>query len=111
MRVQIPWAALQVRNPVGRIGIRRDATSLARLRFLNAATRIGLILALRSPRTADELVEELCVVRPELLDATLRVGVALGELSLSNGRYRIRGARAKAIADDDGALASLPAEL
>lgn len=58
--------------------------------------------ALVTPRTRDELIKELDVRRPELLDALLEVGLAAKELALSNGLFHIRGKRSKSVMGANG---------
>ena len=80
----------------------RDVEASLRLHFLRAASDCGLLGALETPSPKAELVERLRVQRPELLDALLELGLALKELSESNGRYRIRGRRSRAVASEAG---------
>src|SRR5438552_13712185 len=85
-----------------------DMKSFLRVHFLYAAIESGLLEALKTPRSKAELVRKLGVERPELLEALLRMGVSLGELSAKEGVYRIRGGYARAIAAKDGdALAAV----
>src|SRR5438067_8935640 len=86
-----------------------DMKSFLRVHFLYAAIESGLLEALKTPRSKAELVRKLGVERPELLEALLRMGVSLGELSVKGGVYRIRGSRrhersgyARAMAAKDG---------
>ncbi len=90
-----------------------DAKTLVRLLFLSGAQRAGILAALdTAPASADALVARLGFQRPELLDALLRLGVYLKELSVADGRYRVSGARSKAIVADDGdALAAMIEEM
>jgi SAM-dependent methyltransferase len=76
-----------------------DLQTFVRVDFLYAAASSGLLIALKRPASMEELVRELGVKRVDLLEALLAVGVALGELSFRQGRYRLRGARSKAFAD------------
>jgi 4-hydroxy-2,2'-bipyrrole-5-carbaldehyde O-methyltransferase len=80
----------------------RDWRTLVRMHFLHAAVDSGLLEALRTPASRDELLQELKVKRPELLDALLDVGLALGELSRRNGCYKVKGRRARSLIGDRG---------
>jgi SAM-dependent methyltransferase len=80
----------------------RDVQPYFRIQFLDFAIDSGLLRALRSPRTRDELCSELAVTRFDLLDRALDLGVALKELAVRDGRYRLRGRRARALATDEG---------
>ncbi|HYO49744.1 MAG TPA: class I SAM-dependent methyltransferase [Chloroflexia bacterium] len=75
----------------------RDLQSLIRVHFLYAATSTGLLHALKKPASREELIRRLHVVRPDLLESLLALGVSLGELSLKGGLYRVRGVRSKAL--------------
>jgi len=78
----------------------RDLTPFLRVQFLHAGVASGVLKALRTPATREELVQRLDVQRPELLELLLELGVTLKELSRSNGRYRIRGSRSHALVGD-----------
>jgi len=80
----------------------RDAQTYFRIQFLYFAIDSGLLKALRNPRTRDELRAELAVTRADLLHRALDLGVAVKELALKDGRYRLRGRRARTLALDDG---------
>jgi 2-polyprenyl-3-methyl-5-hydroxy-6-metoxy-1,4-benzoquinol methylase len=84
------------------IRVFRDWRTLVRMHFLHAAVDCGLLEALRTPASRDELLQELDVKRPELLDALLDVGLALGELSRRNGRFKLKGRRARSLVGDRG---------
>ncbi|NNM04571.1 MAG: methyltransferase domain-containing protein, partial [Gemmatimonadetes bacterium] len=68
-----------------------------RMHFLHAALTSGLLESLDGPRTRAELLSDLDVKRPELLDALLELGVSLGELGRDGGGYRLKGGRARAL--------------
>ena len=95
-------AALGVRQMPAMLGMWRDFRPFVRLHFLAAAFECGLLRSLRTPSTREELVRTLAVRRPELFDALLDLGVSVGELSLRDGRYALRGGRSKLIASDAG---------
>jgi 2-polyprenyl-3-methyl-5-hydroxy-6-metoxy-1,4-benzoquinol methylase len=86
----------------GLFSVIKDWQSFLRLHFIYAATRSGLLTALRTPLTREELLQELDVKRPEILDALLDVGLSLKELSCERGIYRIRGRRSKAVVGTTG---------
>jgi len=89
----------------------RDFLSWLRFEFLGTAAATGVLDALVEPRSTAELADELGVTDPALLTALLRVGQSVGELALTDGRWRLRGLRARAMVDPavDG-LAALPEE-
>ncbi|MGA7730398.1 MAG: methyltransferase domain-containing protein [Chloroflexia bacterium] len=96
------WRSLKLlRTPhlPAQFAIMQDLRVYTRVGYLYAALRSGLLHALRAPATGHELARKLNVQRPELLEALLRVGVSIGELSIRGGRYRVRGARSKALLD------------
>jgi SAM-dependent methyltransferase len=80
----------------------RDWQTTVRLQFLFAAQQCGLLSALRQPRTKAELSAELKVERPDVLDALLDLGIAVGELGCKAERYRLKGHRALALAEPRG---------
>lgn len=90
---QMWWAQIQ--------GV-HDLRSFLRLHFLYSAIESGLLEALRTPASKQELIQELRVLRPELLDRLLALGVSLQELSLEGGRYKVQGRRAQALISNDG---------
>lgn len=99
---------LRLPNLLGLLAIMRDWQATVRSHFLYAAVESGLLMALDQPRSKEELIERLNVKRPEILDALLEIGLAVGELGLNNDRYRLKGRRARAlIADGGDALAAL----
>jgi len=90
-------ATLRNHDPLAVAAVFRDWQAMLRMHFLHAAIESGLLLALESPRTEEELKVELGVADPELLSALLELGVALGELRLRGGAFYLRGRRAKAL--------------
>ena len=80
----------------------RDLQSFVRVHFLYAAASTGLLRALRRPTSTRDLVHDLHVKRPNLLEGLLALGVALGELSVRDGVYRLRGVRSKALVGKRG---------
>ena len=99
--LQAAVTALRQPNVLGLVQLLGDANAYLRLQFLYAATKSGLLTALQTPATPDELVQKLGVKRPELLEALLEVGVAVKELSNRNGTYRISGRRSRALLDGE----------
>jgi len=93
-------AVLRVPHARTQLSVVRDIEASLRLHFLYAAAQCGLLAAL--PASNDELAQRLSAQRKELLDALLELGLALKELSKSNGRYRIRGRRSRAAASEAG---------
>jgi SAM-dependent methyltransferase len=92
----------------------RDFVGWLRVEFLGSAARTGLLDALSpGPRSLDELAAALGSTDRDLLASLLEVGVAVGVLrhSAGGGRWRLAGARARAMVDPavDG-LAALPEE-
>lgn len=88
-----------VPNLRAQLRINGDIRAATRLNFLYAGLECKLFCALRMPATFEELTETLRVTRPHLLQALLEVGVALKELGVGNGAYRLRGARSLALSD------------
>jgi len=75
----------------------RDMEALVRLHFYYAAIETGLLDAACEPKTREELLEGLDVIQPEILDALLEVGIALGEIRNQDGSYLLVGRRAAAL--------------
>ncbi len=99
---------LRRQDPRAVLGITGDWKSLLRLHFLYAALDSGLVHALQTPRSRDDLVELLGVHRIELLDALLELGICLGELGGKDDVYRLKGYRIKALGQErNDALAAL----
>ncbi len=86
----------------GRMELNNTVTPFVRLHFFYAATQCGLLSVLRTPCSKEKLVRELGIARVELLDSLLELGVALGELSCSNGAFRLRSERCFALVDEEG---------
>ena len=81
-----------------------DSRILVRALFLGSAVQLGLFDLLEVPRDLDVIAAELGVTRRDRLAAWLAVGVELGEIRASVGRYAIRGRRARALAAGDPVL-------
>jgi 4-hydroxy-2,2'-bipyrrole-5-carbaldehyde O-methyltransferase len=82
--------------------LQRDLRANLRVSFLHAALDLGLLAALQTPSAFDEIHTRLGVQRRDLLQSLLDLGVALKELVRESDRYRLRGARARALASADG---------
>jgi 2-polyprenyl-3-methyl-5-hydroxy-6-metoxy-1,4-benzoquinol methylase len=95
-------ALLRTLKIPGLFPVIKDWQSFLRLHFIYAAIRSGLLTALHSPLTREELIQKLDVKRPEILDALLDVGLSLKELSYERGVYHIRGKRSKAVVGATG---------
>lgn len=78
-----------------------DSRALVRSLFLSSAIRAGFIDDLSQGATFAEIAANTDCVRRERLQAWLDIGTELGEITQRRGRYRIRGRRARAIADGD----------
>jgi SAM-dependent methyltransferase len=90
-----------------RMQLMGDSKGLARLYFLSSAQRSGILGELRrGPATAGHLAVELGIERPEVLSALLRLGVFLKELAIDGDRYRIAGARSRALVEEGGDAAA-----
>jgi 2-polyprenyl-3-methyl-5-hydroxy-6-metoxy-1,4-benzoquinol methylase len=79
-----------------------DFKSMARCHFLYAAIESGLLDALKTPSSRNDLIEKLEVKNPDILDALLKVGISLKELYLKRGLLGIRGKRSLAMVGPDG---------
>jgi len=77
--------------------------SLGRLLFLRALIETGIAPLLREPRSADALAEALGAERAnEVLSCLLALGVSIGELRESGGRYQLKGRLACAFGEESG---------
>lgn len=91
-----PHALTQVR-------LARDLDPFLRLHFLYAAIETGLLAHLHAASaTRETLARTLDAARPEFLYLLLDLGVAMGELTLADGHYRLKGQRARALGDPSG---------
>ena len=102
MNLRYILSFLRIMKIRGLFPIMQDWQGFIRMHFMYAAYECGLLAALTTPRTRDELIKELDVQRPELFDALLEVGLAAKELALDGGRFHIRGKRSKAVTGKDG---------
>lgn len=81
----------------GLFSVFSDFKSIVRYHFLYAAVESGLLEALQTPCSRDELIKKLAVKNPDILDALIKVGISIKELSFKKDRYGIRGKRSKAL--------------
>ena len=79
--------ALKAPNKRAMYSLMRDLRAVIRFHFLHSAIQCGLVAALREPATREALAGKLSVVREDLLDGLLDMGLALGELRLRHGMY------------------------
>jgi SAM-dependent methyltransferase len=86
----------------GLFPIIKDWQSFLRMHFIYAAIESGLLEALDTPSSREELVQKLNVKRLEILDALLDVGLSVKELAYKNGSYSIKGKRSKAVIGNKG---------
>ncbi len=77
----------------------RDLMTWVRVEFLGAATGLGLLEALREPRTEAALARDLGITNIELLGSLLSLGESLGELERADESWTLCGRRAKAFSD------------
>lgn len=88
---------LRMKDLRAQYGVMQDMHSYTRVGFLYAALTSGVLGAVARGGTVEGIGKRLGIRRLDLLGALLRVGVAVGELSVKNGRYRVRGTRAGAL--------------
>jgi 4-hydroxy-2,2'-bipyrrole-5-carbaldehyde O-methyltransferase len=96
------FSFLRIMKMPGLFPIIKDWQALVRIHFLYAAYESGLLNELAHPCGRQSLIQNLCVKRPDLLDALLDVGLATKELGLKNQRFFIKGKRSKAIINGGG---------
>lgn len=104
---------LRTMKITGLFPIMRDWQAFVRMHFIYAALESGLLGALSTPSSRDDLIQKLNVERPEILEALLDVGLSAKELAFKDGLYSIRGKRSKAIAgkEDDMLAAMIQANI
>ncbi len=95
-------AFLRIPHLMQQLQVRRDLHAFLRVHFLYAALETGLLNLLRTPASKEEIKEQLAVQCPDLLDSFLDFGMHLGELGRDNGRYTLRGARSRVLAEPMG---------
>ena len=97
--LELARSGLRVPRKFAQALIARDLNGWLRVQFLGAALHTGLLHALTQPRTIQELAAVMSASDVGLLRSLLEAGAALGEFRNDGGRWRLRGARAKALAD------------
>jgi 2-polyprenyl-3-methyl-5-hydroxy-6-metoxy-1,4-benzoquinol methylase len=102
MKLKYLITVLRTMKIPGLFPIMRDWQALVRMHFMYAALESGLLEALSTPASRDDLIQKLNVKRPELLEALLDVGLSVKELAFENGLYSIKGKRSKALAGNEG---------
>lgn len=102
MKLKYLLTVLRTMKMPGLFPIMKDWQSLVRMHFIYSSLESGLLEALLTPSTREELIRKLGVKRPSVLDAILDVGVTVKELAYENGSYSIKGKRSKAVITDDG---------
>jgi 4-hydroxy-2,2'-bipyrrole-5-carbaldehyde O-methyltransferase len=102
MNINSLFTTLRVPHLLALYSIQQDLKGFLRVSFLHAAMECGLLEALPSPVSRDDLIGKLQVRRPGLLDALLEVGVAVKELRRKGDLYSIRGHRARALISRHG---------
>ncbi len=106
MKLKYLFSFLRTVRIPGLLPIMMDWRGVLRFHFLYAAIESGLLEALRSPGSRDELLQRMGVKDAEILDALLKVGVAIKELQVKNGQYSIKGKRSRAVVGAHGDMLS-----
>jgi len=102
MKLKYLITVLRTMKIPGLFPIMRDWQALVRMHFIYAAIESGLLEALTSPTSRDDLILKLKVERPKILDALLDVGLSAKELAFKDGLYSIKGKSSKAITGKEG---------
>lgn len=102
MKLRYLLAILRTMNTPGLFPIMRDWQAYVRMHFIYTGLESGLLEALSIPISRDDLIRQLQVKRPEILDALLDVGLSVKELEFKNGKYSKKGKRSKALAGKQG---------
>ncbi len=102
MKLRYLFSIIKMMRIPGMFKVFKDMKSYIRFNFVHAALESGLLLALAEPQSKNTLMQTLKVERPEILDAILDVGVSIGELSLKNGLYQLKGRISKTVITDKG---------
>ena len=90
-----------MRTP-GLYKIIKDCQSFIRFHFFHSALDSGLLNALETPQSINDLIHKLKVKRVDLLHAILDVGLSAGELSFTNGKYKLKGKISKSLITEKG---------
>ncbi len=102
MNIRYALSFLRLLRIPGMLSVMKDWQAFLRMHFVYAGYESGLLAALKTPQSREALIETLGVKRPDLLDALLDMGRALGELTVNGGRFAIRGKRSKAVISGGG---------
>jgi hypothetical protein len=97
-------ATLRLPHLAARLRLTQDLRAFIRIHFLFSAQRLGLLAALSSPATEEELAQRLEIERAGLFQLLLDLGVSLGELGRDGERYVLKGSRSRALAGRDGEI-------
>lgn len=91
MQLKYLLTVLRTMKIRGLFSIMRDWQALVRMHFIYAAHESGLLEALSTPASRDDLIQKPNVKRPEILEALLDVGLSAKELAYEKGSYSIKG--------------------
>ena len=91
MKIKQMLSMLKLMTTPGLFKVMKDWKSVVRFHFIHAAMDSGLLQALETPKSYSDLAQLLNVSNEELLLALLDVGLSIGELSLKNNTYAIKG--------------------
>lgn len=80
----------------------RDFEGFLRLQFFGTAASLNLLFHLRQWTDKADLARMLEARRPDLLEALLEMGVALGELARDGDKYKVARGRAAVLAEPEG---------
>lgn len=97
MQFKYMYSFLKTFKIPGLFSVFSDFKGIVRYHFLYAAVESGLLEALKTPCSRNDLIETLEIKTPDILDALLKVGISLKELSFKKDRYGIRGKRSLAM--------------
>jgi len=109
--VDLALAGFRLRHKRAHLALVRDFIGWLRVEFLGTAAATGVLSAVATPRTLDQLAADLDVVDVELLEGFLRVGESIGALAHEDGQWRLDSPLARAMVDAEvDGLAALPEE-
>jgi len=102
MKLRYLLTVLRTMKIPGLFPIMRDWRAYVRMHFIYAGIESGLLGALSTPSSRYDLIRQLHVKRPEILDALLDVGLSVKELAYKDGKYSKKGKRTKAMTGIQG---------
>ena len=102
MKLKYIFSLIQMMRTPGLYRIIKDCQAVIRFHFIHSALDSGLLKALETPQPIDDLIKKLKVKRVDLLHAILDVGLSAGELSLNNGKYKLKGKISKSLITEKG---------